>query len=346
MSAPPLVSVVIPAWNAGRSIAGGVAAALGQEGVGGSIEVIVVDDGSTDETGEAAGGAGARVVRQENGGPAAARNRGWREAAGEWVFFTDSDCVPRPDWVARLLPALREKNVGAAGGTYDAANPDSFLAACVQEEIALRHLRMPREVRFLGSFNLAVPRRVLEETGGFDEEYRRASGEDNDLSYRIRKRGYRLIFDREARVAHRHPEKIGRYLKEQTRHGYWRMKLYREHPERMGGDDYSGAADFIEPPAAALFLLLLPLSRLPVVGSALLALFLLLFAAALTPTVVMVRRGGGRFAGFLPVKMARAFARGAGMAVGIVRFWIVPLRRGGRREGRGGRNGDSRSRIQ
>lgn len=324
MSAPPLVSVVIPAWNAAASIGGAVKAALDQRGVEGAIEVIVVDDGSTDGTAEAAERAGARVVRRENGGPAAARNRGWREAKGDLIFFTDADCVPRPDWVARLLPAVREESVGAAGGSYAAVNPDPFLAACVQEEIVLRHLRLPREVRFLGSFNLAVPRRVLEETGGFDEKYRRASGEDNDLSYRIRKGGYRLLFEREALVAHRHPERIGRYLKEQARHGYWRMKLYREHPERMGGDDYSGAADFVEPPAAALFLLLLPLSPLPLVGSALVALFLLLFAAALAPTVVLVRRRGGRFAGFLPIKMARAFARGAGMAAGIVRFWLFP----------------------
>ncbi|MBN1826787.1 MAG: glycosyltransferase [Candidatus Eisenbacteria bacterium] len=326
----PVFSVVVPAYNAAERIGAVVRAAGGQRGLRGETEVIVVDDGSSDGTAVEAADAGARVIRQENSGPAAARNRGWREAAGDPIFFTDSDCYPAPDWAARLSALLREEGAGAAGGSYDAANGDSLLAACVQEEIALRHRRMGREVRFLGSYNLAVPRRVLEETGGFDESYRRASGEDNDLSYRIRETGRRLLFDPEARVAHEHPERLGRYLKEQARHGYWRMKLYREHPEKMSGDDYSGFADFIEPPSALLALASIPfLAWGPARLLFALSAGTLLLTAALPTAAILRRKGDPRLAAFLPVRFLRSFARGIGMSAGVARFWIGAGRRGG-----------------
>jgi glycosyltransferase involved in cell wall biosynthesis len=325
------VSVVVPAWNAERRIAGVIGAIRAQTGLGQEPEAIVVDDGSEDRTAEEASRAGARVLRQANRGPAAARNAGWRAAAGEIVFFTDSDCLPCRDWMVRLLPSFADAGVGAAGGSYTIGNPRSLLARCVQEEIALRHKRMKGEVRFLGSFNLAVRREVLEETGGFDPAYRRASGEDNDLSYRIRKRGYRLLFDPLACVEHLHPERLARYLSEQARHGYWRMKLYRDHPERMRGDDYSSGVDFLEPPAAALLLLLAPFARASLAAAALSTLLLFLVLAALVPAVRMAAGGGLALLAFFPVRFARSFARGAGMAAGIGRFWILAPLGGDRR---------------
>ncbi len=322
------ISIVIPAFNAERTIVDSVAAAGEQRWAGERPEVIVVDDGSTDSTAAVAERAGARVIRQDNAGPAAARNRGWRESTGDLVFFTDSDCFPHSDWISRLTALLDDEKCGAAGGSYAAANQEEILAACIQEEIAARHRRMRRKVRFLGSFNLAVKRSVLEELGGFHTEYRRASGEDNEFSYRMRKAGYNLLFDREALVAHVHPTHLVPYLKEQLRHGYWRMRLYKDHPEQMSGDDYSGGFDFLEPPAALLLLGLIPLLSLPFVPRLFRLVLLFLIAVAAWPTLLMVRRRNSmQYLYFLPVRFLRSFARGIGMAAGIWQFWI--LRRGG-----------------
>ncbi len=321
------VSIVIPAWNAAGRIGGVVRAARKQRGAGrfNLFEVIVVDDGSTDSTADEAEEAGARVIRQENRGPAAARNTGWRAARGGWVFFTDSDCYAGENWVERLALLLAEENTGAAGGSYGIANPRSLLARCVHEEILFRHRRMGREVRFLGSFNLASPREVLEEVGGFEDSYRNASGEDNDFSYRIRRAGYRLLFDEKSRVDHVHPENPVRYLREQARHGYWRMKLYREHPERMRGDDYSGVTDFLEPPLAVFVLLLLPfLSWKPVSAAAGVFLFVLLTSSLVAAVRIVAGGGGGAAMLLWPLRFVRAFARGIGMTAGIVRFWLAP----------------------
>ena len=106
---------------------------------------------------------------------------------------------------------------------------------------------MPIHPKVLGSYNFSVRKGLLKELNGFNEEYTMASGEDNDLSYRIRKKGYSLVFNREARVAHYHPQKFLKYLRTQFWHGYWRVKLYREHADMVGGDDYSSLWDYLQP---------------------------------------------------------------------------------------------------
>ena len=256
MRSQPKVTVIIAAHNAGRTIASCVEACLAQDYP--DVEVVVVDDGSTDDTEHVLRHYPARYLYQDNAGPASARNRGWRTATGEIVSFTDSDCVPARDWVSSLVKEYGSDRVAGVGGTYDIANDNSLLAVCIHEEIIQRHLRMPRDVNYLGAFNVSYRRAVLEQVGGFDESYGMASGEDNDLAYSVVKRGYGLVFTRDAKVAHYHPDNLLRYLRRQFWHGYWRTKVYRNHPHMAGGDAYGGLADLVQPPLALATLCLLP----------------------------------------------------------------------------------------
>src|SRR4051794_40851687 len=111
-------SVIIPAYRATRTLPATLAALDRQTLPRARFEVIVVDDGSPDETGALAERAGARVLRQPNSGPAAARNRGAREAAGPILVFTDSDCEPEPDFLERLLGPFADPRVAATKGAY------------------------------------------------------------------------------------------------------------------------------------------------------------------------------------------------------------------------------------
>lgn len=251
------VSIVIPTFNAEKTIGKTLEACLNQD-FGGPLEVIAVDDGSNDCTAEQIKRYPVKYIYQENAGPASARNRGWKEAKGAIISFTDSDCIPHKDWLSKLLRNYVDEKVGAVGGSYSVANPENLLACCIQQEISIRHSAMPREVRFLGSYNLSVKRSILEEIGGFQEGYKNASGEDNDLSYRILKHGYKILFDREARVAHYHRESLWKYLKEQYTHGFWRARLYREHPGMGLGDDYTRWKDIAEVPMCLGLLLTAP----------------------------------------------------------------------------------------
>lgn len=314
------VSVVIPAYNAESTIGQAVEQSFAQAREPLEIEVIVVDDGSKDDTAKVAESAGATVIRQENAGPAAARNRGWESATGQVICFTDSDCIPVADWLENLLDGFNESQVGAVAGSYEIANNNSWLARWVHREIVERHRKMPGFIRAFGSYNLAIPRYVLRATGGFNPTYRQASGEDNDFSYRIIKEGWRIAFRPQAKVAHYHPEKVWKYLLEQYRHGFWRAKLYREHPEMIRGDDYTRLRDKLE-----------PVLVLAVLTSAILSVFgiidsnwpLLLLLGAYTaihlswPISWWLGEGKIEAFPFAGVTFLRGFARTAGLFMGI-----------------------------
>ena len=133
-----MISVVIPAFNAEATISKVVEAVRGQD-LSEELEVIVVDDGSTDQTAARAQQSGAVVVRQGNRGPAGARNTGWRTANGETVLFTDSDCRPHRDWARKLLAGFTNPEVAAVAGSYGIWHPQSWLARNIHEEIKSRH---------------------------------------------------------------------------------------------------------------------------------------------------------------------------------------------------------------
>jgi glycosyltransferase involved in cell wall biosynthesis len=319
-----VVSVVIPAFNAEETISEVVHAAREQD-VTARLEVIVVDDGSTDQTANQAEQAGAKVLQQSNQGPAAARNAGWRAAQGEVVLFTDSDCKPHNDWAKKLLNGFTNPGDGAVAGSYGIWNPYSWLARNVHEEIKNRHAKMGGSIRVFGSYNVAIKKEVLEKLNGFDENYRRASGEDNDLSYRMLKAGFTIGFRPEALVDHLHQESIVAYLKEQARHGYYRMLMYCTPPEMITGDDYTRLKDIVEPPLALILLV-----------SGILSLFLhgvfsflflgLALAYCLLQFLDLMGKGwhgaGSQRWLYAGVTFIRGFARGLGMVAGLLRFGL------------------------
>ena len=210
-----VASIVIPAYNAARTIGRTIEACLAQEFPEGETEIIVVDDGSTDDTRSEIEKYPVTYLHQQNAGPATARNTGWRAAQGEYVFFTDSDCVPESNWVEGLLAGFTEDDIAAVGGSYSVMNPESLVASCTQQEIMSRHERLPEHPRHLGTFNVCVRRSVLEDLGGLDETYPTASVEDTELAYRIIKRGYRLAFRRDVKVGHFHPSRLWSFLRQQ-----------------------------------------------------------------------------------------------------------------------------------
>jgi len=275
-------SVIIPVHNGERTIGRAIEAVLRQRDVG-PVEVIVVDDGSTDKTEEiVAAYSSVKYIRQKNAGPATARNRGAREARGDLLCFTDADCVPHDDWLARMIKHCHDPSVAAVAGSYGIANPDNVLAACVHQEIRYRHdQRMGAYIRAFGSYNVGIKRKVFDELGGFNAAYRQASGEDNELSYRIIAAGYKIYFARESLVDHYHPTRLIAYLRDQSRHGYWRARMYVGHPAMSKGDDYTFWKDIIEVALAAALLLAFGLGLADVeggkpLGSIVLIIFLII----------------------------------------------------------------------
>ena len=250
------ISIVIPAFNAQKTIAQTLQAVLSQD-YEQLFEVIVVDDGSTDKTAQIVQSfQQVRYIYQPNSGPATARNRGIDESHGELVCFTDSDCLPRTDWISELVRYFSEPNIAVVAGSYGIANDKNLLASCIHQEIIFRHNKLiPIFSKSFGSYNFCARKNILQALGGFDTHYRYASGEDNDLSYKILKAGYKIYFARSALVDHHHPEKVLKYLRDQFQHGFWRVKMYCDHPDMMVGDDYTFWKDVVEVPLVLVSLI-------------------------------------------------------------------------------------------
>ncbi len=253
------VSIVIPAYNSEKTIEKTIKACLAQTYTGGRIEIIIVDDGSIDNTKDIVAKYPVKLLMNEHGGAAKSRNTGWRAASGEFIFFTDSDCVPCEKWIEELIELFDSNEVGAVGGTYGIMNPESLTALCIHNEIQFRHSRLPEYVRYLGTFNLVLKKTVLEEVGGFDESFLIACSEDADLTYRISDRGYKLKFTGSVKVGHFFPENSLNFLIQQFKRGYWMTKLMLKNPGKLGKDDYSVLKDAVQPPLFFLIIITSPL---------------------------------------------------------------------------------------
>jgi hypothetical protein len=233
------------------------------------------------------------------------------------VLFTDADCVPERDWARKLAVAL-DADHAVATGSYGIANPGNHLADLVHAEIRWRHSRFASDVEFAGSYNLAMRREALLAVAGFDESFPVPSAEDNDLSYRLHDAGFRIRFVPEAIVAHHHPSSLGRYLREQERHGFWRVVLYALHPKRLKGDQYAGWADLAAPPLAALAGISLLLGLFvhgALVTAAVCTAAVFLLHVWLAVRVALFARSP-RFLSLAAIGTVRAFARSWGMCRG------------------------------
>lgn len=315
------ISVVLAAYNSDKTISATIEALLAQSWQGDSLEIIVVDDGSTDQTANVTKNYPIKYLHQENKGPAAARNYGWKSARGEIICFTDSDCVPEKEWVSKIIKEYTSDDIAGVGGSYDIVNSDNLLARCVHEEIIQRHMKSPRQVNYLGGFNVSYRRSVLEEVCGFDESYTEASGEDNELAYKIAKRGYNLIFNKDIKVGHFHPTKLSAYLRRQMKHGFWRVKLYRDHPDMTRGDVYAGLLDFIRPPLALLTIAVLAFIYFPLMPFLLCFLLISqLMLQFLMPFSIVKRTKDIKYFYLTFVIFLRDYTRAIGMMIGMWKF--------------------------
>lgn len=289
-------------------------------------EIVIVDDGSTDGTGAVIQAYAARhksivYIRQENKGPAAARNRAWKSTNADICLFTDGDCVPEPVWVEAMIKPFSDPLVGASAGTYKTLNPENLLARFIGLEIAWRYRNVRGAVDAHGSYSLGVRKKVLEEIGGYKEDYKKPSGEDWDLTYKISRR-YKIIFTPEAVVGHYHPEDFFWYLKNQARRGYDRMRVYRDHTDKRQGDTYTGNLVKYQVAAAAVFVpsLLFFLPVFPYSWTVPVSILLFLLLTACVPFPYYAARDlPAAFAGII-FQFFRFFAWMAGAVAGFIRF--------------------------
>jgi len=235
----PAIAVVIPTFNRSALLERVLAALASQERIApDAMTVIIVDDGSTDDTADVvARFPGVVYLRQENAGPAAARNRGWAHAAAGIVAFTDDDTVPSSTWLADLSEAFTANpRLDAVGGVV-APLRVTFLTRFVQAEQHASHGVGPGgEIKYLVTANCAYRREVLATLGGFDESFPSASGEDTDLTLRAQAAGYRMCLVDRALVLHDHPDHLIPILRTYVKHGRSRRLVIARNPAGGWGE--------------------------------------------------------------------------------------------------------------
>jgi len=236
-----MISIIVPAFNSEKTITKTIQAIQKQE-TKEETELIIVDDNSTDKTvQEIKKFNKIKLIQQEkNSGPAVARNTGAKNAKGEIIVFTDSDCIPEKNWLDEMIKPFENSEVVGVQGAYK-TKQKNLTAKFVQIEIEDRYDLMKKKefIDFIGSYSAAYKKKVFLEFNGFNEKFHSASGEDPELSYRMEKKGLKLVFNPDAVVFHSHPESFPQYLKIKFFRGYWRILLYKNHQDKMIKDSYT-----------------------------------------------------------------------------------------------------------
>lgn len=226
MSDSPSVSVIIPAHNAAGRIAAVVQGVLAQRPAAALLDVIVVDDGSSDATAALAQAAGARVLRlparPEGGNPAAARNRGARAASGEFLVFLDADCTVAPGWLDALLAAHRQGALCVGGAL---ALPRGLSASARWDYYCGWYHVHPR--RAAGPVpnhppcNLSVRRDAFLATDGFTERQPVAYAHE-ELAWQaaLQRSGHPIVFEPRAVAYHWNRPGLGNLLRRNYRWAY------------------------------------------------------------------------------------------------------------------------------
>jgi len=245
---PPMISIVVCAYN-GQSTMEGCLASLTKV-VYPRYEVIVVDDGSKDRTGDIADHYAQlrpdifRVIHQPNKGLSAARNVGLGAVVGEITAYTDSDCYVDPDWLTYMAWAFTEERFAAVGGPNLPPPEDNRVAGCVAVSPgAPTHVLLADDIaEHIPGCNMAFRTEILKSIGGFDVTYR-AAGDDVDACWRLMDQGHLIGFSAAMFVWHHRRNTIKAYLKQQNGYGRAEALLAPKHYERfnaLGNSRWAG----------------------------------------------------------------------------------------------------------
>ncbi|WP_315860232.1 glycosyltransferase [Cyanobium sp. Cruz-8H5] len=237
----PVVTIVIPTFGRPLQLQACLAA-LAVQTLPEPWEVVVVDDGSPQPLeGVALSWSGwfdLRVIRQDNSGPAAARNRGVQEARGTLIAFTDDDCLPDPQWLDTLVRAAQERPSALVGGATLNGLGSEFFASTSQliVDLVYEHFNAdPDNSYFFASNNMLCPRDCFLSLGGFDSSFPRAGAEDRDFCDRWRISGWPLIWRPDARVEHRHSQSLRKFIDLHIRYGRGAYLYQARRKQRRSG---------------------------------------------------------------------------------------------------------------
>ncbi len=256
------VSVLVPAYNERECIEATVRSLAVSEH---PIEIIVIDDGSTDGTAdlvEAMRLPGVRVVRQQNAGKPAALNNGIRHARYDIVVMMDGDTVFEPSTVGELVQPFADPRVGAVAGNAKVGNRDSLIGAWQHIEYVMGFNLDRRMYDLLGCMPTipgavgAFRREALERVGGMSED---TLAEDTDVTMALHRDGWRVVYAENARAWTEAPESVQQLWSQRYRWSYGTMQAIWKHRRAVIERGPSGRFGRVGLPFVSLFMVVAPL---------------------------------------------------------------------------------------
>jgi cellulose synthase/poly-beta-1,6-N-acetylglucosamine synthase-like glycosyltransferase/peptidoglycan/xylan/chitin deacetylase (PgdA/CDA1 family) len=233
-SAPPPVTVVVPAYNEEAGIEATVRSLVATD-YPGRMEIIVVDDGSTDRTAEIAaslGLPGVRVIRQPNGGKPSALNTGIAQAAHDILIMVDGDTVFEPSTIGNLIQPLADPSVGAVSGNTKVGNRRGMIGRWQHIEYVIGFNLDRRAFDLLGCMATvpgaigAFRRSALTSVGGVSLD---TLAEDTDLTMAICRAGWRVVYEEHARAWTEAPTSLGQLWRQRYRWCYGTLQAMWKH---------------------------------------------------------------------------------------------------------------------
>lgn len=234
------VSIIIPTFNGGPRI-GNCLDALLEHTAGRGVEILVVNDGSTDNTVDVVGRySTVRLINQANAGPAAARNRGAMESSGKILLFTDDDCIVTSDWLTSMLEPFKDPEAVGTKGVYR-TRQKRLVARFVQMEYEDRYRLMSAadSIDFIDTYSAGFRRERFLEMDGYDTSFPVACAEDAELSYRMSNSGWKMKFAPGAIVYHTHPDTLRAYAAKKHKFAFWRVMAVRKNPGKGIKDSHT-----------------------------------------------------------------------------------------------------------
>lgn len=234
----PFFSIVVPTYNRPARLGACLSALSRLDYSRDRFEVIVVDDGSPTSMNSVVDPFHAQLnitlLRQENAGPAAARNAGALKAAGEFIAFTDDDCMTSPDWLSGFAAQLTQFPNAMVGGRSLNGLPNNLYSTASQALIdyLYTYYSDPRKEMFFASNNIAMAKQHYWAVGGFDTSFPLAAAEDRELCDRWQRQGLPMKYAPEATIRHAHHLSLDSFCRQHFSYGRGSFCFHQIRAER------------------------------------------------------------------------------------------------------------------
>lgn len=240
----PKVSILVATYNSELTINECLKALFELNYPKDNLEIIVVDGCSEDATVNIAQKYPVTVVSEPLSAPAA-YNQAMKIVSNDVLGFVDSDAKVEKEWLNKLVAHLSDPQVAGVSGGIETWNAENVWARSIGYDLKSRYARLKKYVVRVATMNLLLKKRVLEEVGGFDENL--SSQYDTDLGFRITRKGYRILFEPNAKCYHFNRSTISSYFRQQMQYGKNTAKLYLKHGSLAKGDEITDFGMNIQP---------------------------------------------------------------------------------------------------